>query len=373
MTKKPSPVLDSIDRMLNPSSIAVVGATERLQYGGRFFRSVMHAKDRLRVYPVNPSHRELLGIKCYPRVSDLPESPDLVGIIVPYQHTMSILEDCAQAKAKSAIIISAGFSERGNIERHTLQQEIRDFAHRSGVRVCGPNCLGIANIRSGTWASSSAPNPNLAYGPIAMISQSGASAFGPLMTRAIDMGIGYSHIISTGNEADLESSDFIEHLLQDPAIKVIACFIEGFKDGRKFLEVSRKALRLGKSIVLIKIGHSEVGSRAALSHTAALTGSNAVHNYAFKQYGVIRADDYDDLVQTAHLLAYSPAPSSAGIAVVSHSGGISSLVSDHLGQEGFNLPPLTVKAKTGLQQILGDFGWASNPADAASTSIKRPF
>ena len=372
MTQRES-TLDSIGRMLSPSSIAVVGATERPQYGGRFFRSVLQAANHVRVYPVNPRYRELLGVKCYPTISDLPESPDLVGIIVPYDQVIPVLEECAQTGAGSAIIISAGFSERGDEERSRLQQLIGDFARQSGLRVCGPNCLGMANLRSGIWATAFTPNRDLQPGPIALVSHSGATAFGPLMNRAAEMGIGYSHIISTGNEADLESSDFIRYLLGDPEIRVIACFIEGFKDGRKFLDVARTALEQDKRLVLIKVGRTQVGSRAALSHTAALTGSDAVHQAAFKQYGVVRAEDYDDLLQTAHLLAYSPAPSKEGVVVVSHSGGIGSLMADHLGREGLHLPPLTEAAKGGLGKILGGFGWAANPADVTVFANREEF
>ena len=166
------------------------------------------------------------------------------------------------------------------------------------------------------------------------MSQSGATAFGPLTTRAVDLGLGYSHIISTGNEADLESSDFIDYLLDEPHVRVVACFIEGLKDGRKFLAAAKKALRLGKSIALIKVGRSPVGANAARSHTAALTGSDEVQNALFRQFGVARCEDYDDLIQTAHLLAYAPALTADGVAVVSHSGGISSLIADDLGHAG---------------------------------------
>jgi acetyltransferase len=363
MAQAPSAKLQSIDRMLNPRSVAVVGATERPQYGGRFFRSVLASQDRLRVYPINPRYQEVLGVKCYPRLTDLPETPDLVGVIVPAEAVMPVLEDCAKIKTPSAIVISAGFSERGDAAHQQQQAKLKEFAAQSGVRVCGPNCLGVANIRTGVWASSSAPYPDLKPGPIALISHSGATAFGPLMTRAADMGVGYSHIISTGNEADLESSDFIDHLLDDPDVKVIACFIEGFKDGRKFIAAAGKALEVGKSIVLVKVGRSETGARAAMSHTAALTGSDAVHDAVFKQYGVVRADDYDDLIQAANLLAYAPAPKKEGVMVVSHSGGVSSLIADHLGLNGLSLPPLSRNALGGINKILNGFGWASNPAD----------
>ena len=184
---------------------------------------------------------------------------------------------------------------------------------------------------------------------------------------------GYSHVISTGNEADLESSDFIDYLLDEPQVRVVAGFIEGLKDGRKFLNAARKALRLGKRIVLIKVGRSYVGAKAARSHTAALTGSDEVHNAVFKQFGVTRCEDYDDLIQTAHLLAYAPSPTAEGVAVVSHSGGISSLIADHLGDAGVSLPPLSEAADNGINEILSGFGWAANPADITGVASRDEF
>ena len=364
---------DSIRRMLQPASIAVVGATPRPQYGGRFLRSVLQSKDKVRVYPVNPRYEEILGVPCYPSLSDLPESPDLVGVIVPYHQVLPVLKQSAHIGAGAAIVVSAGFAERGDEDRNRLQTEIGDFAAKSGLRVCGPNCLGVANVTHGIWPSSHAPDPHLQSGPVALVSQSGATAFGPLTTRAAALGLGYSHVISTGNEADLESSDFIDYLLDEPHVRVVACFIEGLKDGRKFLNAARKALRLNKKIVLIKVGRSDVGAKAARSHTAALTGSDQVHNAVFNQFGVTRCDDYDDLIQTAHLLAYAPSPTAKGVAVVSHSGGISSLIADHLGHAGIPLPPLTKTATDGINEILAGFGWAANPADITGVASRKEF
>ena len=363
----------SIRRMLEPASIAVVGATPRPQYGGRFLRSVLEAQDKVRVYPVNPRYPEILGVRCYPSLSVLPESPDLVGVIVPYHQVLPVLKQSAEAGAGAAVVVSAGFAERGSEDRNRLQGEIGRFAARSGLRVCGPNCLGVANVTTGVWPSSHAPDPHLKAGPVALVSQSGATAFGPLTTRAAELGLGYSHVISTGNEADLESSDFIDYLLDEPQVRVVACFIEGLKDGRKFINAAKKALRLGKKIVLIKVGRSPVGSKAARSHTAALTGSDEVHNAIFRQFGVARCEDYDDLIQTAHLMAHYPPPTAPGVAVVSHSGGISSLIADHLGNAGLPLPPLTEAADSGINKILSGFGWAANPADITGVASRKEF
>ncbi len=366
--------LASIDRMLNPRSIAVVGATPRMQYGGRFVAAAMGSMERgVNVYPVNPRYEEVQGLQCYPSVSALPEAPDVVGIVVPYHAVLDTLRESHEKGAKSAIVISAGFSERAVDDRRDLQAELGRFARESGVRVSGPNCLGLANLKDDIWASASSLGASALSGPIGLVCQSGASAFGPFLTRAVDEGIGFTYIVSTGNEADLDFCDFARYLLDDDDTRVIAGFVEGFKDGRKFLEVARLAAERGKPIVLIKIGRSDLGSRAAGSHTAALTGVDEVYEAAFAQYGVIRVQDYDDLLQVSNMMAQCPRPSKRGVAVVSHSGGISSLTADMFGQAGLDLPPLSDRARDGINDILKGFGWAANPSDVTGFANSDDF
>ena len=357
--------LASIHKMLNPRSIAVVGATERPQYGGRFLRAALQAGDRVRVYPVNPRYDELLGQKCYASVLDLPEAPDAVGVIVPYHRVIPVLRESAERGAGSAIVISAGFSERGVDDRRELQAELGQVAQETGVRISGPNCLGLANIKDDIWACSSSrlEGVELRSGNVGLVCQSGASAFGPFLSRAVGRGVGYSYIVSTGNEADLEAPDFARYLLEDDDTSVIAMFIEGFKDARKFLEVARLAAERGKPIVAVKIGRSDLGMRAARSHTAALTGVDEVYDAAFEQYGVVRVHDWDKLLEVAQLLSVGKSPTKQGIALVSHSGGVCSLTADNLGDAGLELPDLSDPARDAINDILEGFGWAANPAD----------
>ena len=357
--------LASIHKMLNPRSIAVVGATERPQYGGRFLRAALQAGDRVRVYPVNPRYDELLGHKCYASVLDLPEAPDAVGVIVPYHRVIPVLRESAERGAGSAIVISAGFSERGVEERRELQAELGEVARETGVRVSGPNCLGLANIKDDVWACSSSrlEGVELKSGNVGLVCQSGASAFGPFLSRAVGRGVGYSYIVSTGNEADLEAPDFARYLLDDDDTKVIAMFIEGFKNARKFLEVAKLAAERGKPIVAVKIGRSDLGTRAARSHTAALTGVDEVYDAAFEQYGVVRVHDWDKLLEVAQLLSVGKSPAQRGISLVSHSGGVCSLTADNLGDAGLELPELSDPTRDAINDILEGFGWAANPAD----------
>jgi acetyltransferase len=363
--------------MLHPQSVAVVGATPRLQYGGRFLAAMLKSKDRVRVYPVNPKYAELSGVTCYPSIEALPETPDLVGVIVPHEQVIPVLESSHRRGVTSAIVISAGFAERGTAEGRGLQERLSTFTRETGLRVSGPNCLGVANVTEDIWpmASSLSAGVTPAPGAIGLVCQSGATAFGPLQTRAADAGIGYSYIISTGNEADLEFADYVRYLLDDPHTRVIAGFIEGLHtaNGSKFVEVAKLAAECGKPIVLIKIGRSDSGSRAAGSHTGALTGSDARFDAVCAQYGITRVQDYDELLEISQLLAQSKPPPQPGVAVVSHSGGVSSLTADMLGAAGLQLPPLTDQTRAELNDIIQDFGWAANPADLTGFLMREDF
>jgi acetate---CoA ligase (ADP-forming) len=367
------PQMASIDKMLNPRSIAIVGATPRMQYGGRFLAAALKARDRVRVYAVNPRYDDIMGVKSYPSVTDLPEAPDLVAVVVRYDQVLDVLQESHRKGAGSAIVISAGFAERDVEDRRDLQGELGEFARASGMRISGPNCLGLANVKDDIWATASSRGAEGLTGPIGLVCQSGATAFGPFLVRAVENGIGFSYIISTGNEADLDFTDFARYLLDDPDTRVIAGFVEGFKRADKFLEVAKLAAERGKPIVLIKIGRSELGARAARSHTAALTGMDARYDAVFAQYGVIRVQDYDELLEVSHLLAHTPKPGVPGLAVVSHSGGISSLTADMCGQAGLDLPVLGEAARDGINAILKGFGWAANPADVTGFANSESF
>jgi acetyltransferase len=249
------------------------------------------------------------------------------------------------------------------------------FTRETGLRVSGPNCLGMANLKDDIWpmASSSTAAAAGVPGAIGLVCQSGATAFGPLQMRAADAGIGYTYIISTGNEADLEFSDHARYLLDDPATKVIAGFIEGLKSAEEFIMVAKLAADHEKNRSCSSRSVAPKPARAAGSHTGALTGSDTRFEAVCAQYGVIRVQDYDELLETAQLLARARRPDPPGIAVVSHSGGVSSLTADMLGAAGLQLPPLTDEALTELNTIVKGFGWASNPADLTGYLMREEF
>ncbi|QJP16967.1 acetate--CoA ligase family protein [Starkeya sp. ORNL1] len=368
--------LRSIHAMLNPKSVAIVGATEKAGYGGNFLKNLLASGSKARHYPINPNRTEVDGTRCYPSVTDLPEAPDLVGIVLPAQLVVPTFEACVAKGAKSVLIISAGFAELGTDEGRARQERLRDIARESGVRLCGPNCLGLANVAAQSWTTPStmiSPNMHTFDTGIGLVSQSGATCYRTLLPLAEDRGIGFSSMICTGNEADLETSDFMQYMIADPGTKVIAAVIEGFKDGAKFAETADLALRAGKPIVILKVGRSEVGARGANSHTAAMTGSDTAHDALFRQKGVVRVNDYDELVEFSAMFAKAKAPRGPRIGVSSESGGISTHTADKCGELGLEVPPLSPETREKMVAIMGDRGSAANPADLTQFGVKESF
>jgi len=365
MTQKQNEqIMEKIEIMLHPRSIAIIGASARLQYGGRFLNNLLEAGYGGHIFPINPRHEELMGVHCYPDVSSLPEVPDLAAVIVPFESTMPVLEECARKGIKTGIIITAGFAEKGTDDRRAAQQALKDFSTRTGMRLCGPNCLGIANVTDRIWACSAAlPDiQTITAGNIAMVCQSGASAFGPFLARARDRGLDFSYIISTGNEADLDTSDFIRYCIHKPEVKAIVAYFEAIKDSEKFRTVAGEALALGKPIVAIKIGRSSAGQRAALSHTASMTGADQAYDALFKQTGVTRLDDWDEVLDVTSLLMKTPPFHKKSIGIVAHSGGVASLLADKCEQI-MEVPQPADATRQGLEDILKGFGSSANPAD----------
>jgi len=366
----------AIAAMLRPTSVAVVGATDRPQYGGRLVKNLLQGGFKGKLYPVNPKRDYVFGLPCFSSVSTLPEPVDSVAIVIPASGVLATLQECAQRGVKTAVIISAGFAELGDEQGRRLQEDVRRLARETGVRVCGPNCLGVANVAEGIWTTSTLSveaDAVVGSGPVGLVSQSGATAYGPLMALAMDRGIGFRYVVSTGNEADLEISDFVEFMLDDPEVKSLAVMCEGLRDGQKFLRIARRALEHGKPLVVLKLGRSSVGAAVARTHTGALTGSDEVLTAMFRQCGVVRVDDYDDLLETASMFAKVHPPQGERLGLVSHSGGICGAIGDKCGELGLTVPKLSEHTVRHLEEILEGRGAATNPADITYHFMRDTF
>ncbi len=336
---------ESLELLFNPSAIAVIGASrdpKSVGYGilksltrGCVLSSEYCKAFSGKVYPVNPNADYILGIKCYKSVKDIPESIDAAVIAVPAKIVPDILKECGKKNVPFAIVISAGFAEIGE-EGKRLQERIIKIAESSNIRIVGPNCLGIIRPHINLNASFAPTMPPA--GPVGFVSQSGALA-DSIIDWAVEEKYGLSALISYGNRADLDVHDFIEFLAQDQKTKAIAVYLEGLKDGKKFIEVCKRVSRI-KPIIVLKAGMTESGAKAISSHTGSLAGSYQIYMAAFRQAGVIPAETVEELFDLAKALAYQPPCKENAIAIVTNGGGCGVLCADSCAQFGVNLVEL---------------------------------
>lgn len=324
-----------------------------------------------KIFPINPKYTEVMGLKCYPSVSDIQgEELDLAFILISYARVIDILEECGRRGVKAAIIGSGGFAEVGN-DGLARQEKIREIVCHTGIRVIGPNCLGIVNLPDKIFATfAPVQDFNLIPGRVGIIAQSGSLALS-LLNRLLDKGVGSSYLISSGNEADLEACDFLEYLLHDPNVNIIGAFIESFKNPKRFLAIADQAMELRKTLVILRAGSSEAGARAILAHTGALAGSNEVYEAALKQKGVIRAQSYDDLVGVIEILSKTKLPRGDRLGIMTTSGGSAAIMADNCNLMGIKLPHLSphIQEEIGKMQA---FGTPQNPLDLTGQVASDP-
>lgn len=329
--------MNRVWQLLRPRSVAVVGASaDPAKTAGRpvaYLRK--HGFDG-RIYPVNPKAAEIEGLRCYPDVRSLPEAPDVAIVLLGAQRTQQAIRELAGIGAGAAIVLASGYSETGE-DGARRQRELRDAA--GAMRILGPNTIGLVNLtdRITLSASGALAADQLVSGAIGLVSQSGG-ILGALLSRASARGIGFSKLISTSNEVDLDLADFIGALADDAATRVIALYVETIRNPVAFRAAARKAAQAGKPIVAFKIGRSESGAQAAASHTGALAGADAMYDALFEEAGIIRAQAFSDLLDIPAALAGGSRLAGRRIAVLTSTGGAGTLVADCLGLAGFALP-----------------------------------
>ena len=360
---------ESMDGILNPASIAVIGASkDPMKWGHMLLVAIMNGGYEGKLYPINPREEEIEGLKVYPRVTDVPEDVDLAIIVVPARVVPSVMGDCAEKGVKGAVVVTSGFGEAGG-EGKRLQDEVVEIAKKGDVRVIGPNVMGICSSKA---KLSALMVPFLhEKGEVAFLSQSGGYGM-QLYLRASAMGVGISTFISSGNEADLTASDYVRYFGEDESIKVIAMYIEGLKRGREFFEVARGVTKK-KPIVVIKVGTTEVGGRAAASHTGALSGSDKLYDAMFKQAGIIRARDATEMFDIIKGLLYAPLPKGNRIGVVSNSGGIAVETTDACVVNGLTIPNLPEEKQKQILDVIPVFGNPRNPVDLTASLNMNSF
>jgi acyl-CoA synthetase (NDP forming) len=355
----------AVRRMLEPASIAVIGASDKSRWSINVVDNLRSGGYAGKLHLVNPRGAIAHGQQCATSCAAVGERIDLGMIMAPGAAVADAVADLAAAGATSAVIITAGFSETGAAGQ-ALQEKVRAVAADKGVRLLGPNCLGYINFtnRAYMWTTAvKAPSRNSG---VAIVSQSGATAYF-LSTLAYQQDVGLSHVISTGNEADLDSSSFIDYLVEEPSARCIAVFAETFRNPAHFLRVAQRALALGKPLVVLKVGASEVTAKSAMAHTGALVGDDRVFEGICEQYGIVRARSMEELLATADVLARVGVLRPGGLGIVTNSGGVGEIAADTAHLRGIHLPELTGQAQAAMVRTIPDMATAHNPIDLTGT------
>ncbi|MHC1624858.1 MAG: acetate--CoA ligase family protein [Methermicoccaceae archaeon] len=353
--------MNLLESLLFPKRVAVIGASpNQKKVGGALLSNLLGFSGD--VYPINPKYDHIGKLKCYPSVLDAPPC-ELAIIAVPASIVPEVMEQCGDAGVKAVVVISAGFKETG-VPGLTLERGLLEIAKRYGIRVLGPNCLGISNPRIGLNATFSATSP--VPGKVAVVSQSGA-----LLTSVLDwaheVGIGFSAMVSLGNKADLDENDLLELLEEDDGTEIIVLYLEGTSDGRRLMKLAGR-IRDSKPIIVLKSGRTREGSRAVSSHTGSLAGSDMAYTAAFRQCGVLRVEGLGELFDLLECLTSQPLPKGNRVGVITNAGGLGILQADACVKEGLKLPEFSQSTIDSLRSHLPSGASLYNPVDVLGDS-----
>lgn len=358
---------NNLDLLFDPRSVAVIGASNTPGKWGFGILSHLLAKGNREVYAVNNKGGEVVGIKAYKSLREVQESVDIAVIVTPIQDVPAAMEDCVYKGVKFVLIITGGFAEVSG-EGAKIEREVVEIARRGGIRIVGPNCMGHFDTTTDLFSLPFAMP--VRKGPATILTQSGNSGLS-MLNFGWQMGIGYSKYINSGNEADLHYEDFLEYLARDDKTKVILGYIEGLREGKRFLKLASEITRK-KPMVVLKAGRTEDGARAARSHTAALAGSEAISDAAFKQAGVIRVNEIVELIDTGVALLGQPLPRGRRVAVLTMGGGLGVIATDALRAQGLEMARLSSSTMEKLNSFLADRWSHGNPVDPGGTHIVYP-
>ena len=362
----------SLQPLFDPRAIAVLGASgDPEKLNGRTVRALIDKKFDGAIYPVNPKYDHIADLVCYPDVESLPDGVDLAIVATPAAVVAKTLRALAKRGVRAAVVFSSGFSEIG-AEGAALEREVRLAIEETGLRVLGPNCLGFINSARNVMATfsqfASGPTP---AGPAAFVTQSGALGTATNATaRRRHFSFGY--FINTGNEVDVEWSEAMRAVLDDPAIRVGSGYVEGLRNGARFVDTARHALDVGKPIVVIKVGRTAAGARAAASHTGALAGADAVFDGVARQYGLLRVRNEEQLLDMVEVLSCFTGAGGNVLAVITRSGGAGVMMADRAGELGLEVAQFTPQTRARLKEVVPVFGSIGNPVDVTAQGLVDP-
>ena len=357
-----------LDKLFHPRNVAVIGASAT-NFFGRGPQVLMDFGFKGKIFPVNPKGESVFGLKSYRSVTEIPETVDSAIIVVPARFVPQVLEECVAKGIEGAQILSSGFAETNEEAGIALERQVKEIAAR-GIRLVGPNCFGIYCPGGGLTLLPGADFPKES-GPIAFLSQSGGHAV-ELGRQALGRGLRFSKVVSYGNACDVNECDLLEYAAQDAETKVITMYLEGPREGRRFLELVR-ATALKKPVVIWKAGMTPLGSRAVFSHTASLAGEESIWEAVFKQTAAIRVSSLEEMADTAEALLTLPPSTGRRIGMVGGGGGISVAAADACSQAGLEIPPFDREVREKLAQILPPAGTAiGNPVDLGAPIVPAP-
>lgn len=358
----------SLERILNAESVAIIGASKNeTKRGYQTIRTLLEEKYEGKIYPVNPKEKSILGFKCYPSVNDIEEPVDVVLVATPAKTLPSVLEDCGKKGVNGAVVLAGGFGEIGS-EGRQLEDDMVAVAQKYHIRLIGPNTSGMLNLKDNLNLVGLKDAPR---GNIALLTQSGNMALTLITEAKIKSRKGFSYYVGVGNEADIKFHEYLEFFRQDPDTHAILMYVEGMRNGRKFLQQAQKTT-LDKPIILLKSGRSATGKRSAGSHTGALAGISEVAKGAFKRAGIVVIENSDELFPAAETLSSLPPIKNNKIAILADGGGHATIAADLLTDLGVELPELSEKTKARLQKILPAAASVPNPVDVAGGTDADP-
>ncbi len=354
--------------LFNPEAVAVIGAScDTKKVGYAVVNNLVKFKYTGKVFPINPTAPEVLGLRAYPSLSAVGEKIDLAVICIPARFAPGVMRECGEAKVKATVVITAGFKEAGH-EGLLLEQEMVQIAKDYGIRILGPNCLGVINTSNNMNASFGG---EILKGRTALFSQSGALGVA-IMDWALECNFGFSKVISLGNKSDLNEADFLEYFINDAETDVVLGYIEDVIDGKRFMEIARKATRV-KPVILVKAGGTVSGARAASSHTGALAGSETAFTAAFRQTGIIRAQGIQDLFDMALTFSGGKLPAGDRLLIITNAGGPGIIAADAADKIGITLSPMTRESIDAIAPLLPSNACLYNPIDIIGDATSERY
>jgi acyl-CoA synthetase (NDP forming) len=361
----------SLTALLKPRSIAIVGASATPTRVGGIPLNLLIEAGFKKIFPINPKNQEIAGLTCYPDIESLPEVVDVVLLAISADDTLPYLERCHARGVKAAVVFAAGFAETQEAEGIARQAALKAFADRTGMRLAGPNCMGNANFVDGVFTTfGTSFRPGDPAGRTALLTQSG-NMCATVYRMARRVGVAFSHVINTGNEADVEFSDYLQFLADDADTDSVLCYVEALRDGASFLKAAAAFRAKGKLLALYKVGASEKGADAARSHTAALAGNNKAYEAAFSLAGIAHAEDLATLTDLAYLHRFGKRIRGNACAIVSVSGAGGAILADALALRNADVPEFPADVQAQLRDRIPAYGMVSNPVDVTGNLVNN--